>query len=254
MSQESGSIFLVGTGRLASHLGPVLKRAGLLSGVSSRNSQNAEKFAAQLNVPVFHVSDLKPQDVVICAVSDDSLQEVLNAYSQHCFAVSTSGNFDISALKSANTGVFYPLQTFSKDSGIDFAQVPVIIEAENDILRNRLLETGRKTGGRTEIMNHASRQKLHVCAVFVNNFVTYLSAQGKSFAEANNVDFSLLHPLIRQTFGNLVSADDLFAYVTGPARRKDLTTIHQHESLQSGEMLELYEFITHSILKHYDQL
>ena len=76
------------------------------------------------------LSQLKSADVYILAVSDDAIEGLSSKLPfENRLVVHTSGSVGIYDLdKKLRRGVFYPLQTFSKDADIDFKDVPICIE------------------------------------------------------------------------------------------------------------------------------
>jgi hypothetical protein len=75
---------------------------------------------------------------------------------------------------------------------------------------------------------------------------------GKAVAERAEIPFSLLEPLIRETFIKaLVSGPENSQ--TGPAFRNDKGTVRKHIDLLSfsPEMRRVYREITRSIIRYY---
>lgn len=95
------------------------------------------------------------------------------------------------------------------------------------------------------------RMKLHLAAVFCNNFVNHLYALAASFCQREGIDFRLLLPLIRETATRLedLSPEDS---QTGPAMRNDRATIEKHLHLldQHPDLKKVYEMLSQSIYEH----
>jgi hypothetical protein len=76
----------------------------------------------------------------------------------------------------------------------------------------------------------------------------------EEISEKGHLDFSLLKPLISQTFEKLkeVSATDT---QTGPAKRDDLITINKHLELLKNdhELAEIYRHISYYISEKFKQ-
>src|SRR5690625_7622536 len=100
------------------------------------------------------------------------------------------------------TGVFYPLQTFLKTAEADFSGIPICVEATNTEDTQLLLELGKEISESVQEINSEQRAAIHVAAVYVNNFVNYLFQIGETIMEENQMDFSMLHPLIEKTVQN----------------------------------------------------
>jgi predicted short-subunit dehydrogenase-like oxidoreductase (DUF2520 family) len=92
------------------------------------------------------------------------------------------------------------------------------------------------------------RRKLHLAAVFCNNFVNHLYVLVEEYCNKEGLDFSLLLPLIRETSDRLEELPAAKAQ-TGPAIRNDASTIEKHlEMLGSYPIMkELYSVLTESI-------
>jgi len=225
------SVLIIGNGNVASHL-----------------------VKAFLKVDAFHVTQLNSRElnnipkatITILAVSDDAIA-VVSAKVKNALVVHTSGSFPLEGLKNTTRkGVFYMLQTFTKEKEVDFATVPFCLEAENkeDYL---LLETVAKAiGVKTYTINSRQRKALHVAAVFVNNFTNHLYKIGNDICEEHQVPFEILHPLIQETSEKIKTLSPEKAQ-TGPAVRNDDKTIENHLELLEKKQQLIYKLITQSI-------
>jgi predicted short-subunit dehydrogenase-like oxidoreductase (DUF2520 family) len=225
------SVLIVGSGNVAAHLYNAFLKADILNvlQISSRDLETIPK-----------------ADVTIIAVSDDSIAEVSSKI-KNSFVVHTSGSVTMSDLKNdKRKGVFYMLQTFSKDKNVDFSEVPFCLEAENN-KDYELLETLAKSiGGNIYKINSDQRKTLHVAAVFVNNFTNHMYKIGNDICKKNNVPFEILQPLIKETSLKIAELSPEKAQ-TGPAVRKDKKTIKNHLNLLNTEQQKIYKIITKSI-------
>lgn len=110
-------IAIIGRGNVASHL---QKALGPYADVSMINPHTLEGMPEH-------------PDITIISVSDSAIREVAEKLSKHdCgILVHTSGTTPMSILEgwADQTGVFYPLQTFSKDVQLDYRHIPFFIEA-----------------------------------------------------------------------------------------------------------------------------
>ena len=101
--------------------------------VYGRNKTALIPFKKQTDVTQ-DVDMLKNADVYIIAITDDhitSFSEKLPLESK--LVVHTSGATAMNNLADKHRrGVFYPLQTFSKDKDVDFTKVPLCLEAAHD--------------------------------------------------------------------------------------------------------------------------
>src|SRR5436309_1473946 len=113
-------ISIIGSGNVATHLAAALKNAGhQILQVYGRNLQNAAFLAYHVKAEA--IDDLKKidpsADILMISVKDDAIAGIAEAVAGHQkLIVHTSGATPLSAISSytAQAGVFYPLQTFSK--------------------------------------------------------------------------------------------------------------------------------------------
>ncbi|SDR89221.1 Predicted oxidoreductase, contains short-chain dehydrogenase (SDR) and DUF2520 domains [Polaribacter sp. KT25b] len=225
------SVLLVGKGNVATHLYDAFLNVDAVK-VTQISSRELDKI---------------PQaDVTIIAVSDDAITEVSSKITNN-FVVHTSGSVSINDLKNnTRKGVFYMLQTFSKDKNVDFSKVPFCLESESKE-DYKLLETLAKSiGKKIYSINSEQRKTLHVAAVFVNNFTNHMYKIGNDICIENNVPFEILQPLIKETASKIEYLSPEKAQ-TGPAVRNDKRTIKNHLNLLDINQQEIYKILTKSI-------
>ena len=227
---------IIGAGNVAWHLAPALEDAGLvIESIYSRQRQRAQALADRLyGTEVREHLDFSDSEATlfILAVSDDAIEEVAQqlVLPEEATVVHTSGSQPLRILQKASTpytGVFYPLQTFSRPRLPDFRTVPICLESDDSEVLVRLTKLAKKVSGHVALVNSAERQVLHVTAVFANNFVNHLLRMAETLAEEHQLDFSLLHPLIEETVVKALEVSPALAQ-TGPAARSDETTIKRH--------------------------
>ena len=206
--------------------------------------------AAQVTVskhPSRMLVNIPDADISIIAVSDDAIQEVSNAMNDRKgLIVHTSGSVSMEGLKTNRKGVLYPLQSFTKNTSVDFSSVPFCLEvsSSNDyILLEKLVNS---IGAKAYNVNSEQRKKLHLAAVFVNNFTNHMYKIGKDICDQHDVPFEILHPLIHET-ANKITAISPEDAQTGPAKRNDNQTIQSHLEQLNLHQQELYSLITKSI-------
>ncbi|MBK8564234.1 MAG: DUF2520 domain-containing protein [Saprospiraceae bacterium] len=210
------NIVLIGAGNLATHLGTRLVEAGeTVVQVYSRDISNAAELAKVLNARPFdnfHGLSAKA-DLYIIAVADNAIAEVVKKLGQMPFedklVVHTSGATPSKVFGVApnleRTGVFYPLQTFTKGKPVSFSEVPICIDAAQPDDLQALESLGGKISDHVYKINDAQRAWLHVAAVFVNNFTNHLFEIGHSILKKQNLPFEMLLPLIHETVSKLDS-------------------------------------------------
>ena len=124
---------LLGSGNIATHLGKALKMAGQnITQVWSRNFERATELADSIGAsPANELNDIFPDaDLYILAVNDDAIRSVAEQLKiKNGILVHTSGTVGLDVLDgiTEKTGVFYPVQTFSKSKAVDLRLVPVAI-------------------------------------------------------------------------------------------------------------------------------
>ncbi|MDD3722320.1 MAG: DUF2520 domain-containing protein [Lutibacter sp.] len=249
------NIIILGGGNVAYHLTNALLQNNEVNVVQVYN-RNIEKINRFKNsIPITdNLSELMEADIYILAVSDNAISELSSTLNlKNKLVVHTSGSVAMDELKSiSNKGVFYLLQTFSKEIKIDLSIVPICIEAETE-KDLRLLETLAKSISKSCYhINSTQRKSLHVAAVFVNNFVNHLYHIGNEICEENNVPFEILLPLIKET-ANKITTLLPYKAQTGPAIRNDTKTIEKHKAMLTKNQQNIYTLLTKSIYNTYGE-
>jgi len=146
-------------------------------------------------------------------------------------------------------GVVWPLQSFSKNNSIDLKNVPMCVESEESSDLVILKDLFGKISEKVVEVSTDKRERLHVAAVFVNNFVNHLYAISQEIAEDTQLDFELLKPLLIQTANKMQNRNPKEVQ-TGPAKRNDLKTIQKHlHLLKDTPYQEVYKVLTEGIQK-----
>jgi predicted short-subunit dehydrogenase-like oxidoreductase (DUF2520 family) len=159
-------IAIVGAGNVAWHLAPTLQQAGCeIVQVVSLTQENAQALANQIGAQtISRLRDLDPSlDLVLVAVKDDALALVASEIPQNLAVAHTSGSIPLDIFPHQNRGVFYPLQTFSKDRKLDWKNIPICIEASNKAVEDSLLALAQKMSDQVHLLNSEKRAKLHGC-------------------------------------------------------------------------------------------
>lgn len=248
-------ITLIGSGNVATHLGAAFKNAGhRMMQVYSRNMNNAALLAYHIDAePIDNLSDISPEtDLFIIAVNDDAIVYVAQHLAQHNKPiVHTSGTTDINVLTpfTAAAGVFYPLQTLSKNKEAANS-IPICIEGSGNAVTMQLEHLANSISKDVYRVSSEQRKIVHLAAVFACNFPNYLYAIAQKLLVQNNVDFELLRPLILETAQKV--QDALPAEVqTGPAIRTDENTMAAHLQMLDNDppLQELYQLLSQGIIK-----
>ena len=245
-------VVILGTGNMAWHLSFALFKAGLdVVQVFGRNSREAKIFAKRvLAEPISNLDNiLENADLYLLCISDKSIADVAQKLKNvNGIIAHTSGSVPMNALlPHQNIGVFYPLQTFKKDSEVNLEKVPILCEGNSGPTEAALMSLAFELSQNVYSINSEQREKLHVAAVIVNNFTNYLFAQAYKLCAENNIPFEVLHPLILET-ARKATLGNPADYQTGPASRNDLSTIAKHlELISNPELRKLYELISNNI-------
>jgi predicted short-subunit dehydrogenase-like oxidoreductase (DUF2520 family) len=247
------SIVILGTGNVAKHLFDVfLKCEGTnVLQVWGRNKDRLSHFKEGAAISDA-ISGILEADLYMIAVSDDAVSEVARSLiGKKGLVVHTSGSVPLHALANQNRrGVFYPLQSFSKDREIDFKSVPICIEAET---KTDLALLAESISNDVREISSEQRKSLHLAAVFVNNFTNHLFQIGNEICAEHGLPFGILLPLIGETVQKLGQLSPSEAQ-TGPARRNDHTTIKNHlDQLKNKDHRDIYALLSKSISEKYGQ-
>jgi predicted short-subunit dehydrogenase-like oxidoreductase (DUF2520 family) len=253
-SQKAGmNIVIIGTGNTATILGRKLKAAGhRILQVYGRDGAAASALAYELgtvSVSYWNIVD-RSADIYLLAVSDVAVSEIREELRlPEGTIVHTAASVPLGALQGAapHWGVFYPLQSLSK-SNPRLPDIPVIVDASDPATLEKLEELGHSISEQVVPAGDAERLRLHLAAVFCNNFVNHIYVLMEDWCRREGLDFALLGPLIRET-AERVQYGSPAANQTGPALRNDTVTLDRHRALLREEprLLALYELMTSSI-------
>ena len=252
-------IVLVGSGNLATQTALALSEAANPPvQVWSRNAEHAERLASML--PGATATDrteelLCDADLYLLAVSDHALESVAATFPPTSgIWAHTAGSMPMDTLRPyhAQIGVFYPLQTFSRERRVDYSSIPIYIEG-NDEFVERLLESVARLISRN-VLRCTSEQRLylHLAAVFACNFTNHLYALSEQMLAAHSLPPRSLAPLIAETAAKVQEMSATEAQ-TGPAKRDDTNTLQKHLGLLNPypDWQEIYRILSDSIRKMY---
>lgn len=264
-------IIIIGTGNLGYHLCKAIENQlykevnvedSAFAKANTNNVKNSLKLVGyynrsarvitDLNAPLLDsIQDLPNADLVIIATPDDDIHGVSASLKTNAVVAHTSGSVSLNAIAHHKShGVFYIPQSFSKTREMDLRSLPICIEFNNSHAQEVLEELGNTLSRKLSHLNSQQRGRLHIAAVYMNNFVNHCYTKADEILNDSQIDASLLYPLMNET---LAKAQDLspLAAQTGPARRNDEQTISRHlESLKSSDRA-MYEAITQSIKNTY---
>ena len=248
---------IIGSGNVAQHLIQAFTKSNEMELVQvfSRNKEAVSHLIPKDKI-TSDFSTLKEVDVYILAISDDAIELVSSQIPfENKLVVHTSGSISMIDLNKKNRrGVFYPLQTFSKNKAMNFEKIPICLESQNESDYMILEEIAKSISKKVYNFDSDQRKALHVSAVFVNNFVNHLYQIGNEICIEHRVPFEILQPLILETANKIGTLSPNDAQ-TGPAKRCDAATIHSHLAFLLDEnQKEIYTILTKSIIDNGKEL
>lgn len=243
-------IVLLGAGNVGIHLCRALQNKENLQLIQwyNRSLNSLEKESVPFAVTQ-NLNDIIEADLYIISVSDSVIPAISKALEgKKGIIAHTAGSISMEVLGAhENHGIFYPLQTFSKQKEVDFNQIPLCLEANQKENLNLLKKVAQAIGGPIHLIDSAQRKALHVAAVFVNNFTNHLYTIGEELCNAHKVPFSVLQPLIAETADKMRHLPPSLAQ-TGPAARGDQKILEDHlQYLTKESHQKLYQLISASI-------
>jgi predicted short-subunit dehydrogenase-like oxidoreductase (DUF2520 family) len=246
------NISFIGAGNLASRLALEFDRQGhTVYQVIATSEESSYELAKRFGA--YFADSLEKfksgSELVVIAVPDDQIAAVAKSLRPtDALLVHCSGSTDMDVLhQHKHYGVFYPLQTFSKDRDPDWLSIPILTEASDlhhlkvlnelaDGISNKVIEASSK-----------ERQRLHLSAVWANNFSNYMYRMAEKCLEGSRLNFELLHSLIAETTKKAIELGPQKAQ-TGPALRGDEQTMLKHlEMMDDPRSIELYRIISEAI-------
>jgi predicted short-subunit dehydrogenase-like oxidoreductase (DUF2520 family) len=254
--QEIRNIGIVGFGNLGVQLSKILFEKSLLHAIFLRElNPNRLGFPKLADRMTTDVSLMKNCDLLIVCVQDEVLNDVIRTLPLSCPVAYVSGSIALNSLMRKKTiGVFYPLQSFSKErEEMDWHEIPIFIESEDERYAFQLFQLASQLSSQVHFADSELRKKMHLAAVFINNFVNHQIYIAEELAKTHHFDIEILHPLLKETVQKAI-IQGAFGAQTGPARRKDARVIQAQVQLLQGNYKKIYQIITQSIQKTYEEL
>lgn len=253
------TIVFIGAGNVATNMAKAFRKTDhKVLQVYSRTIGHAQMLANEIhaeftNNPAKIRTDA---DVYIFSVKDDALPEILHRMPKtNGTWIHTAGSVPmrIFAPYIANYGVIYPLQTFSKKRTVNFADIPLFIEANNNETRETIQSLATALSPKVYYMEGEKRQYLHLSAVFACNFANHMYTLAADILENEGIPYDVLKPLIEETAEKVKEMSPRNAQ-TGPAVRFDKQVMKKHlDLLKDEEKKHIYRLLSESIHKHAEQ-
>lgn len=236
-------IVLIGRGRLATNLEHALLQAG--HDVVSINSRTLESLPLEA-------------DVFVVAVKDAALTDVLRAATkgrEDQLFVHTAGSMPMNLFAglTAHYGVFYPMQTFSKERLVDFNEISVFLETNDAASMERLKMLAATLTPHVYELDSEDRKHLHLAAVFACNFVNHCYALSAEVLKAKGLPFSVMLPLVDETAQKVHELSPKDAQ-TGPAVRGDQNVMQMQAGMLADipAVKQIYEALSNDIQRLAD--
>lgn len=246
---------VIGSGNIAWHLSQALVQSGnTLHEVYSRNEKSGQELSQQFSAN-FHPSinfSKSPAELFILAVPDKAIPVVASSLKIPSTAIllSVSGSYPLTSLLafSKRAAVFYPLQTFSKDSVLDYSTIPFLIEANDPETIDIVSRLAKNISGSVYHIDSSTRKTIHLAAVFACNFTNYMLSISQDLLNKEQIDFDILKPLVIETLNKAFLIGPNKSQ-TGPAVRGDFETWKNHLQLLEKEedSKNIYNLISQQI-------
>jgi predicted short-subunit dehydrogenase-like oxidoreductase (DUF2520 family) len=236
-------IVLIGRGRLATNLEHALLSAG--HEVASINSRTLEALPLEADVYIVAVKDAALADVIRAATKGRESQ----------LFVHTAGSMPMDIFKglTVHYGVFYPMQTFSKERLVDFNDISVFLETNDAVSMERLKMLSTTLTTHIYELDSEGRKHLHLAAVFACNFVNHCYALSAEVLAAKGLPFSVMLPLVDETAQKVHELSPREAQ-TGPAVRGDQNVMQMQANMLAGKpaVKQIYEALSSDIQRLAD--
>lgn len=259
-SIEDTPIVFVGAGNLATNLAKALYRKGFrIVQIFSRTEESARSLALQVEAD--YTTDLKEltgdAKLYIVSLKDAAFVELLPQIAEgkeHALLVHTAGSIPMSVWEghAQRYGVFYPMQTFSKQREVKFDEIPFFIEAKTAEDVALLKAIAATLSDHVYEASSEQRKSLHLAAVFICNFTNHMYALAADLLEKYQLPFNVMLPLIDETARKVHELAPRDAQ-TGPAVRYDKNVIENHLAMLADlpALQEIYKLMSKSIHEHH---
>ncbi|MFK8165711.1 MAG: Rossmann-like and DUF2520 domain-containing protein [Lewinella sp.] len=246
------NIVVIGAGNLAWHLVVVLQEADFSVTLVSRKPETV----ADWPVRVLSLNDLtEVPDLIFLAVPDDAIEMVSTnlsyTFPDRIPIVHTSGATPVTRIDGyfRQRGAFWPIRSLRQGENVgNWREVPLAYHGSDKALTQVLGELSSQVSDLTYALNDEQRARLHLAAVFSNNFVNWLYQISYDLVTEVDIPFEALLPIIRDT-AMKQSHSAPSAGQSGPAARGDAATMARHlEMLKAHpDQAQLYQEISRLI-------
>jgi len=255
MQGEIKTAVLIGAGNVGWHLGHALNEMGIrVLQVISKSPSSCKELAGLLHADyTTSLQQLAPEaEIIVIAVPDSRIEEVIRQCDfHHNLVIHTAGSVPMEVFKgrAVNYGVLYPVMTFTRNKPVDFASVPLLIEANTTGNNENLNALATRLSGVVRTITSEQRKYIHLAAVFACNFTNHMYTLAETVLALKGIPFDLMKPLIVETSDKINRLSPREAQ-TGPALRNDTPTLEEHLRLLDShpDIAELYRQLSKSII------
>ncbi len=254
------SLIILGSGNVASHLGPALYDAGYnILQVFSRNTYSGSALAKEIHSA--YINDIEQlsteADVILFLLPNEGIDEMIakwpSGFSRNILLLHSSGSYSTSKLAeiSDEYGVFYPLQSFKQGVSLDLEKTPLLLDTNTDSSYKTVQGIAKSISPLHYPFTDEGREKIHLAAVFINNFTNAIFAAAFEYLDKENINKKPLEPIIEKTFQNLLKSHPAKTQ-TGPAIRSENALLAKQLELlkEYPEHASIYKSISNYIQKH----
>jgi len=247
---------LIGGGNMAWFISRNLYAQGhACMGVYGRNEEAASQLAKSVYADVATLENLPESDCCIIAVADQAIGELSGKLRlKETVVIHTAGSVALDVLQQTNRAVLWAVYSINKSHLPAHRNIPVIYEYSTTKAKDIVTRLAYALSDIAQEVNGEQRQWLHLCAVIGNNFTNHLMTLCEKICAEKSLPFSLLRPILQQTFDS-VSSIEPSQQQTGPAIRNDRRTMEQHVTLlkEHPHLQEVYQSLSASIEDMYRQ-
>jgi len=254
MKSSLQKIIFIGSGNVATSLSEALKGSFDIIQIYSRTLANARKLAQKTGCAF--TNDLNKistaADIYIIAVKDDTIAEICKKLKlPGKIVLHTSGSTEMNVLENISNicGVIWPMYSFAGNAKLA-STTPFFIEASDKKTNYELTYIVKELKGKPYYLDSEKRAKVHMTAVFVNNFPNHLFTIAETLCKEAGIPFNLFLPLAKETVENIAKQSPSLCQ-TGPASRNEKKIIKKQIALLKPhpDYKVIYKLLTKSIIK-----
>ena len=251
-------IAIIGAGNLTWHLAPALQRCGHQVAVFTRRPVDQTEWPVDI-MDVETLGVYSPQ-LVFLAVPDGQINSVSKALIEDLphstVVIHSSGATAMKKIDETfvNRGVMWPIRSLSKGGkAASWRKLPIAYQASNTATLGLLKEIVDELTFTSYILDSSQRARLHLAAVFSNNFVSWMYEIAHELVTEKDIPFKVLLPIIRDTAQRQTAAPPKERQ-TGAAARGDQATMAKHLKSLNGhpEWSRLYRLMSRLIQEGLD--